>query len=208
MVRVKICGITRHSDAVSCVEAGASALGFVFAPSPRRVSPVQARRIIQLLPPWVAATGVFVNEPASRVLHTAKRCGLHAVQLHGDEDGRTVRLLQKSGLCVIKAFRVAAEKDLKIARESRADAVLLDTAVQGMYGGSGQSFDWRMLKNFRCRKPVIVSGGLNPKNVTVLLAAFQPYAVDVSSGVEKRPGVKDDGKVQEFVTKATIANEK
>ena len=197
MIRVKICGITRASDLRAAVEAGASALGFVFAKSPRRVGVPQARRLIGLLPPWVSAVGVFVNEDPRKVLSAAQSARLDCVQLHGDEPESDIVYLKKRGLRVIRAIRVG-ENGLKSVRTA-ADAVLLDTSVKGVYGGSGKSFDWSVLRRLRCDKPVIVSGGLKPSNVASLLKKARPYGVDVSSGVETSPGKKNGRLIKEFM---------
>src|SRR5262245_16073056 len=141
MVRVKICGITRLSDAQAAAEAGADAVGFVFAKSPRRVSAAQARRIASRLGPWISKVGVFVNEPVSRMAKTLKQCGLDAAQLHGDERASTARALRAQGYKVIKAVRVAGPIDRSFLENYPADAVLLDTAAKNVYGGTGRAFD-------------------------------------------------------------------
>ena len=202
MVRVKICGITRAEDALAAEAFGADAVGFVFAKSPRRVSVVRAKGLITRLGPWISKTGVFVNVSTEEIFRTARRCGLDTVQLHGNEVFSQVRALRAKGLRVIKAFRIHDEKDLKRAAQYRADAILLDTAVAGIYGGTGKSFDWGLLRNFKSQSPVIVSGGLNGANVKKLLQRFTPYGVDVSSGVEKALGIKDFGQIKEFIRHA------
>ncbi|MGH7198942.1 MAG: phosphoribosylanthranilate isomerase [Candidatus Omnitrophota bacterium] len=200
MVRVKVCGITNLRDAVTAVEAGADALGFVFAPSPRRVTPARARKIIRAVGPWVASVGVFVNEKVEKVRRVALFCGLSAVQLHGDESAPYAKKL--SPLKVIKAFRVSKPGDLRGIEAYDADAYLFDTKVEGLYGGTGKRFDWRILKRRKLTKPVILSGGLNPKNVRQAVRERRPYGVDVSSGVERSPGKKDARLVREFIRRA------
>ena len=200
MVRVKICGITNVGDALAAVRAGADALGFVFAPSPRRVSPTRARKIIRAIGPWVASVGVFVNEKPQRVRKIAAFCGLTAVQLHGDESADYARKL--APLKVIKAFRVSKRADLRRVGHYDADAFLFDAKVEGSYGGTGKTFDWGILKRRALRKPVILSGGLHPGNVRQAVRTLRPYGVDVSSGVEKAPGKKDAVKVRTLIRRA------
>jgi phosphoribosylanthranilate isomerase len=202
VLRVKICGITRLSDAKAAVEAGADALGFVFAKSARRVTPAKARSIVSGIKKKVVTVGVFVDEPASRVLKTLKYAGLDAAQLHGDEPASDAERLKKAGFSVIKAVRVAGKIGQTPLDRYPADALLFDTASPGMHGGTGQVFDWKLLKNVRSKKPVIVSGGLKPSNVGSLLKVFKPYAVDVSSGVESAPGKKNASAIRKFVNNA------
>ena len=199
MVRVKICGITSLKDALAAEAAGADAIGFVFAKSPRRVTTAKARAIIKKMGPWVAKVGVFVNASASEVERTVRTCGLDAVQLHGDEPPSYVWALRSKGITAIKALRVQSASDLKASRRYGVDAFLLDTAIPGIYGGTGKSFDWAILKKFKTGTPVIVSGGLNARNIKRLLRQHTPYGVDVSSGVERSPGVKSISKVREFI---------
>lgn len=202
MVRVKICGITRLSDALAAVEAGADAVGFVFAKSPRKVSEAGAKAIASSLGPWVTKVGVFVNEKPVNIVRTMRRCGLDAVQLHGDEPATEARGLRAMGYTVIKAVRVGGKLDARAIEAYPADAVLLDTASPDVYGGTGKKFDWKLLKGLRLKKPVIVSGGLKPGNVKGLLKSYKPYGVDVSSGVESSPGKKDQGSVRKFIKNA------
>lgn len=200
MIRVKICGITRAQDVRAAVRHGASAVGFVFAKSPRRVSVAQARRLRSHLAPWVSAVGVFVNESPERIVRIARRVPLDAVQLHGDEPEKVVRILKKEGLCVIRAHRVGGSS--ADVRRTAADAVLLDSSVRGAYGGTGRSFDWKILRGWRSSTPLIVSGGLDPKNVRKLLRIVRPFGLDVSSGVEASPGIKSERLIKEFMTRA------
>ena len=207
MVRVKICGITSAKDALAVQAAGADAIGFIFAKSPRRVSALKVRAITKNLGSRVMKVGVFVNEDPAVLLRMAKACELDAVQLHGEEPAKLVRALRAKGLVVIKALRVRTVKDLALARRHEPDAFLLDTAVAGVHGGTGRCFDWKLLKKFKTEIPVIVSGGLNALNVKELLDKYTPYGVDVSSGVEKSPGVKDVKKVRQFVRHAKLSAE-
>ncbi len=200
MVRVKICGITSVRDARMALRAGADALGFVFAESPRQVTVTQARRIIRGLSPWVSAVGVFVNETPEKIRHIAKTCGLSAVQLHGDETPAMARLLRPWR--VIKAFSVDEKFSLDKVRRYDVDAILLDTKIGARRGGTGQTFKWDTIKKMRFEKPVIVSGGLNATNVARAIRLLRPYGVDASSRLEKSPGKKDAHLVKEFISRA------
>ncbi len=200
MVRVKICGITNVRDAEAALALGADAIGLVFARSPRKVSIKEAQKITAAVGPWMATVGVFVNADVENLLGIAKACRLSAVQLHGDESPSYIRRL--SGYKVIKAVRVAAASDLTGLDGYPADALLFDTKVTGKFGGTGKSFDWRILKSREIKRPFIVSGGLNPKNVRAAVRILSPYGVDVSSGVEKAPGRKDPALMKEFIRNA------
>jgi len=200
-VLVKICGITSVKDAVAAAEAGADAVGFVFAKSPRRIAPADARRIAASLPRDVEKIGVFVNEKLSVIRKVARQCRLSAVQLHGDESPRDVRALK--GLHVLKAFRIDENFDPDVLKRYRsAKAFLFDTKVPGAYGGTGKTFDWKILIRAAVEKPVILSGGLNAKNVARAVKMVRPFAVDVSSGVERGPGKKNIRLVREFIRNA------
>lgn len=203
MTRVKICGITNSEDARAALDAGADAIGLVFAKSPRRVSVKQAEEITRALGPWIAPVGVFVNASPDDILHTVRECRLSAVQLHGDETPADI--LKLKGVRVIKAFRVGEDLRPVTAQSYQADAYLFDTKVPGIYGGSGKSFDWSMLKAVAFDRPVIVSGGLDPKNVAKAIRAIRPYGVDVSSGVESAPGKKNAKLIKEFIRNAKKA---
>jgi len=197
--RVKICGITRAEDALMAVEAGADALGFIFYPkSPRYITPEEARLIKTKLPPFVATVGVFVDEDPGRVMKIASEAGLGAVQLHGHE---TPAYCANMGINVIKALRVRDEGDIRAMAGYEVSAFLLDTYKEGQMGGTGEVFDWDLaLKAVKCGKtPIILSGGLTPDNVARAVEKVRPYAVDVSSGVEVQPGVKDRDKVRDFI---------
>ncbi len=197
MLRIKVCGITNFSDAIAAAELGADAIGFIFAKSPRRVSAAKVKRIVKRLPPFISKVGVFVNEKASIVNKIVSECQLDLVQLHGEEPPAYLR---KMKVPVIKAFRVKDRRVLKQLKKYKAKAFLLDTHVEGKFGGTGKSFDWglaRTAKKFG--RPIILSGGLNPKNVSWAIRKAKPYAVDVSSGVEKRPGKKSKNKLKAFI---------
>ncbi|MFZ5650063.1 MAG: phosphoribosylanthranilate isomerase [Bacillota bacterium] len=193
-VRVKICGIRDTETALGAADAGADALGFVFAPGKRTISPEEAREIIGKLPPLVSRVGVFVNLPAAEVAAIAAFAGLDTVQLHGEEPPEYCRDL---GFKVIKSFPAGSAADLERAKDYRVDGYLLDTPVQGRRGGTGRAFDWRLAAGLNAG-PLILAGGLNPENVREAIEIVRPYAVDVSSGVETG-GCKDIGKIREFI---------
>jgi len=205
-VRVKICGLTSPEDARLAVEAGADAVGLIFADSPRQVSLNQAAHIVAALPPWVTAVGVFVNQPADEVFQIARELQLGAIQFHGDEMPCVLEDVAR-GFKVVKVFRIATETDLADAldyvSQCRPHAALIDSRVEGQRGGTGQSPPWNLLapvrKNFW---PLILGGGLTPDNVADAIRLVQPYAVESSSGVEKSPGKKDPELVRRFVSAA------
>jgi len=195
ITRVKICGITNLADALAACRLGADALGFVLAPSPRQVSPDQARAIIAQLPPLVGTVGVFVDAPPVEVSVLRRYCGLDWVQLHGDEDEDQAAMQWPR---VIKALRVAPGREPDPAAYPGC-ALLLDTYHPQEAGGTGQSFDWGLAVDIARRRPIILAGGLNPDNVARAIEQVQPYAVDVSSGVEKEKGVKDHERIASFI---------
>ncbi|MEW6423922.1 MAG: phosphoribosylanthranilate isomerase [Bacillota bacterium] len=198
MVWVKICGIQDVETALFAARAGADALGFVFAASPRRVTPAQVRTIGQALPPAVMKIGVFVDAPLEQLQEIVYFCRLDAVQLHGSESPEYCR---RTGAPVIKAFRVGKGNFLPVLNNYDVTAVLLDTYVPGSAGGTGQCFDWRITRELRSDKRIILAGGLNPQNVREAIRTALPYGVDASSGVET-DGRKDKEKIREFIKKA------
>lgn len=198
-IKVKICGICDLEDALNAVQAGADALGFVFAPSKRRIDPEQAYEIITRLPPFIAKVGVFVNPGLQEVLDIASKTGLDTIQLHGEETPDFCSYL-KSRYKVIKAY--SGEGDFSLLEKFNADAFLLDTPVQGMYGGTGKVFNWRQAADFK-QGTLILAGGLNPENVREAISITKPYAVDVSSGVET-DGKKDFYKINTFIRRVKI----
>lgn len=193
---VKICGITNLEDALAAVEAGADALGFIFAPSKRRVTPECAAEIVRQLPEQVSAAGVFVDETEANILRIAEQVGLSWIQLHGQETPEMCARIGQS-YKVIKAVKVDPQGNLRSEIDYPAWKLLLDTYLPGMSGGSGQTFNWEILRNFDPER-VIVAGGLNPENVSDLLSHYQPFGIDVGSGVEAFPGKKDPQKLQRF----------
>jgi phosphoribosylanthranilate isomerase len=198
MVRVKICGITNLIDAQQAAELGAHALGFIFyRKSPRAVTPEKARHIISQLPPLVLTVGVFVDEDAATVREIASLAGLDWVQLHGSESPDYCRSL---GRRVIKGFRVQGPESLTqlTAYRNAAQALLLDTYKPGTPGGTGETFDWDLARQARKCGPIILAGGLTPANVAEAIRVADPQGVDVASGVEAAPGIKDPEKLRAF----------
>jgi len=194
-VRIKICGVTRAEDALAAVRLGADALGFNFWPgSKRHVTPAAARAIIARLPPFVTPVGVFVNQTEGEMRAIAAESGIQVFQLHGDEPPELcARLL----LPVVKAIPVDQIRTLSRLLSYEVSAFLLDTPSRG-YGGSGEPFDWSLAEGVSEVAPVILAGGLTPENVAAAVRAVRPYAVDVASGIESSPGVKDMGRMSRF----------
>ena len=200
MVKVKICGITNKEDALKAAYYGAWAVGFVFhQKSPRYISPSRARKIIEELPPFVTPVGVFVNQNERAVRDVCRFARISTIQLHGDET--PLYCTRFRDYKVIKAFRVKDGKSIEgIKAFSGIGFVLLDAFKEGEYGGTGSSFNWNLAdKVGLIRAPVFLSGGLNPDNVKEAIQKFKPFCVDVSSGVEKEPGIKDKGLVTRFI---------
>jgi phosphoribosylanthranilate isomerase len=198
-VRIKICGVMTPQVAAAAAEAGADAVGFIFAPSRRRVSVEQAAAIAAVLPPFVARVGVFVDARAEEMEAAARAVPLDVVQLHGAEPPELVAALRRRGLGVVKALRVADRLDPEdLERYRPASAVMLDTKVDGPAGGSGQPFPWEVARGVSDRFTIILSGGLRAENVAEALAIVRPYGVDVSSGVES-DGRKDPDKIRQFM---------
>jgi len=198
-VKVKICGITRLDDAVAAVEAGANALGFVFYEgSPRNLTSSQARAIISKLPPFVAKVGVFVNATEDFVRGRAGECGLDTLQFHGDETPEFCRRF--APMKVVKSFRIRDAKSLAALEPYDTDAWLLDSHVEDKLGGTGVTFNWELAWQAKDHgRPVMLAGGLTPENVAEAIHEVWPFAVDVSSGVEDAPGLKNRKLVQMFI---------
>ena len=200
MTKVKICGIKTLSDAKFAVDYGADAIGFVFAESIRNVSKETARAIVRKLPPFVTTVGLFVNDTAENIEAICRFCGLDTIQLHGNE--RPSLLNRLKAFKTIKAFRIQNEKDIIPIRKYKPDAILLDGYSVNKMGGTGTSFDWKIVKKLRTSIPVIVAGGLTHLNVSQAIRIVNPYAVDVSSGVESIPGKKDRKLIKKFIDAA------
>lgn len=205
--RIKICGITRVVDALLAAKLGADAVGLVFYPqSPRCVSVDIARVIVQALPPFITAVGLFVDANKTAVQHILQQVPLNLLQLHGDEDNE---LCESYGIPYIKALRVRANVNLNslIQPYKNARGILLDAYHQTLKGGTGQMFDWDLIPH-DLAKPIILAGGLTSANVGDAIAKVKPYAVDVSSGVELSPGIKDQAQLTAFIHKVRHGNSK
>ncbi|HHL39156.1 MAG TPA: phosphoribosylanthranilate isomerase [Deltaproteobacteria bacterium] len=197
MPRVKVCGITSPGDAEAAARAGADALGFIFyEKSPRRVTPEAAAAMTAGLGPFVTTVGVFVDEAVEEVNRTVEVAGLDRVQLHGREGPDYCAAVDAP---VIKAFRVGPGWDGSVLDDYDVTAFLLDTYRPGAPGGTGESFDWRLAVEAAGRHTVILAGGLTCENVARAVRTVRPYAVDVCSGVESAPGVKDRRKLAKFI---------
>ena len=207
MTRVKICGITRLEDAELATSLGAWALGFILWPeSKRAVEEAVAAGIARRVRRQVELVGVFVNPTLDEIARAADAIGLTHLQLHGDEGPSfAAEAARRTGAKVIKAARVAGGADLQALERFHTDFHLLDTKVEGARGGSGRTWDWSLAAQRRSKVPMILAGGLTPDNVAEAIAAVKPYAVDVASGVEASPGVKDPAKLEAFISIAAPA---
>jgi phosphoribosylanthranilate isomerase len=196
--RVKICGITRVDDALAAANAGVDAIGLVFyAKSPRYVTIEQAQIIVAAIPPFVSIVGLFVNAPKAEIESVLSQVRLNLLQFHGDE---TPSDCEQINLPYYKAIRVRTDTNLVqyAAEFNSARALLLDAYNEAEFGGTGQTFDWNLIPN-NMTKPVILAGGLTAENVDSAIRQVQPYAVDVSGGVEQSKGVKDAEKIVTFM---------
>lgn len=197
---VKVCGITSEEDALLAVAMGADAVGFVFAPSPRQIAPQRVGDIVKRLPVEVLTVGVFRNDPRTRVAEIVHQTGLRAAQLHGHESpGDTLWVHQRVPF-VIKAF-ATGDPALDAADDYGADAILIDSAAPG----SGEVFDWSLAEGAPSNRRIVLAGGLTPENVADAVRRVRPWGVDVASGVEASPGLKDPRKVRAFVAAARSA---
>jgi phosphoribosylanthranilate isomerase len=222
VVRIKICGITNREDALAAADGGADAVGFVFYPqSPRFVSPAHAAEIIAMLPPFVTPVGVFVDEEEQQIRQILRKCHIQVIQLHGNEPPHHCSIFREK---VIKAFRVRDQSDradradtandidgeteslLRTMSDYPVDTFLLDTYSTRLLGGTGKTFNWERALQIRLTlsgiKPyskIVLSGGLTPENAADAVKKVQPYAVDVSSGLESSPGKKDHQKIKTFI---------
>lgn len=197
-VRVKICGITRLEDGLAAIDSGADALGFVFyPPSPRYISPEAAAEIIRQLPPFITTVGLFVNEPAVEVDRIRNLTQIDLLQFHGDE---TAMFCEQFDQAWIKALRVKDRENLQqsLKEYGAARAILLDSYRPGVPGGTGETFNWDLIPSDYSR-PIILAGGLTPDNISDAVRQVQPYAVDVSGGVEVSKGIKDPAKIHAFI---------
>jgi phosphoribosylanthranilate isomerase len=209
MVKVKICGITNLKDARQAIEAGATFIGFNFYQrSPRYVTPSAAKRIMQSLPKKVKAVGVFVNETENKMLTIVRQIGLSHVQLHGEESPETIARLQRT-LPVIKAIRIRKSfSTSELARYKNASAFLLDGFDRHRRGGTGKCFSWDIARHAKRAGRIFLAGGLTPDNIGEAIRSAKPYAVDVCSGVEAKPGKKDLGAVKDFMRAVRAAQKR
>ena len=199
-VKVKVCGMTSLKDALVAVEVGADAVGFIFyKKSPRSVTMKTVREIVLELPPFVDTVGVFVDETAEQINKIADYCNLDIIQLHGDESPTFCKKIRRK---VIKAFRIKDMQSVKKLSSFQVSGFLLDTYLENLHGGTGKVFDWNLALPAKKFGPVIMAGGLTPNNVQQAVRQIRPYGVDVCSGVESEPGIKDHKKVRAFLNNA------
>ena len=199
-VKVKVCGMTSLKDALVAVEGGADAVGFIFyKKSPRSVTMKTVREIVLELPPFVNTVGVFVDETAEQINKIADYCNLDIIQLHGDESPIFCKKIRRK---VIKAFRIKDMQSVKKLSSFQVSGFLLDTFSENLHGGTGKVFDWNLALPAKKFGPVIMAGGLTPNNVQQAVRQIRPYGVDVCSGVESEPGIKDHKKVRAFLNNA------
>jgi phosphoribosylanthranilate isomerase len=212
--RVKICGLKRPKDVELAARLGADAVGFVFADGPRKLTPYQARDLVATVPPWVSRVGVFGPEQKLEAAAIAEACRLDTLQLHGAPDAAFCAYI-RGRFSVVQALGIARQSDshdnggakvdleaLQAAIDAIAphvDGILLDTSVKGQLGGTGEVFDWSVLATLKSTAPLMIAGGLKPENVRNLLAAHDPWGVDVSSGIETSPGIKDGRRMADFI---------
>ena len=204
MVKVKICGITNLYDALRISELRPDALGFVFyKKSPRYITPNKAKEIIRKIPSSVQKVGVFVNEKEDNIIHIAKDLKLDILQLHGKESPQFCKRFKNYK--VIKAFRIEDKKSLKDLRLYTVWGFLFDSYEKNLFGGTGEKFNWEIIKSLKLKKRnIFLSGGLNAKNIKSAIGFIKPNWVDVSSSVEIRPGKKDYKKVKDFIEAVRI----
>lgn len=205
MVRVKICGLTNRQDVEAAIAAGADALGFVLAESPRRVDPDQVRAMTAGLPPFVTTIGVVVEPEASALPGLCLYCGLDGIQIHGRFDFNSLpKMNGRAGFKLIRAVSVTPKTRAAELGPSvhPAQTLLLDAFSPDKHGGTGRTFDWGLAREAARYRPIILAGGLNPENIKEAVATVRPFGVDASSGLETEPGRKDHDRVREFIRRA------
>ncbi len=201
MPKIKICGNTNAEDVECAIRQGADFIGFIFAESKRKISPLAAKKIMASFPDFPNFVGVFANQPKEEVGQIARELSLQWLQFHGDETARYCGHFSELGCKIIKTFRMKDQMSLKRIEEyGSVDAFLLDTYVKSDMGGTGLTFDWSLIEN----KPYVseklfLAGGLTAENVRDAITAIRPYAVDVASGVESSPGIKDHALLEKFI---------
>jgi phosphoribosylanthranilate isomerase len=198
MTEIKICGITRLEDALCAADCGADAVGFIFHPaSPRYITVERAQEIIAQLPEWIVKVGVFVNRPAEEVKRTAETCGLDLIQIHGDESPAYCRRFPPGR--IIKAVAFRAPEELGALGDYKVRAFLVDARDAGRYGGTGKRADWELAAKLGEEHPLILAGGLDEGNIAEAINAVAPRAVDINSGCELAPGIKDHDRMRRIV---------
>jgi phosphoribosylanthranilate isomerase len=207
-MRVKICGVTNLDDAAEAVRLGAWAIGLIhYGKSPRHVEPAEATAIAAAFRRKCEVVGVFVNPELDEVAKAVEDSALTMVQLNGEEGPSfCAEVARKTGVKVIKAVHVSSAADIHAAEAFRTDLHLFDRRAKGLWGGTGESFDWTLLRERRSQVPAIVAGGLRPENVAEAISVAHPYAVDVASGVEAEPGRKDHAAMEAFFEAAKGAS--
>jgi len=210
-IRIKMCGTTNSDDAFAAVDAGVDGLGFIFVDnSPRNVHPDTVRSITQSLPPFISRVGVFVDRAIDEVVYLAQFCGLTHIQLHGKEQPEYCRVLADlCGCPLMKAFRVSQDSvagDFSVY-DDVVNGYLLDTYKKGVAGGTGEAFDWSIVESLSLKRPVILAGGLGPENIIQAVKTVKPFGVDINSGVEKEPGVKDHQKLRDLISKLRLVEQ-
>lgn len=200
-MKVKICGITNKEDALNAIALDTDAIGLIFYEhSPRYISPEKVEEFIYDIPSFIHVIGVFVNETESKINEISKRCKLTSIQLHGSEKAD---FCTKFSLPTIKAIPVKDEEDIKTIAQYKgcSNGILLDTKAENVHGGTGKTFDWGLaLQAKEYDTPLILSGGINSDNIEKAIKMVTPYAIDICSGVEKEPGIKDYNKMKELLT--------
>lgn len=209
--KIKMCGTKNLEDALAAAKLGVDALGFIFADkSPRYLSPEEAGNIISELPPLIFKIGVFVDENLQEIDEIIHFLGLNGIQLHGNEPVDFCQEIARTNpsCAIFKAIRVGEETQPEIFAEYRdvVDGFVLDTYMKGVAGGTGKTFDWSLIEKLKIPKPFLLAGGLNPDNITDAIKQIQPYGVDVNSGVEHAPGVKDHIKLAQIINRVQIAD--
>lgn len=208
-IQIKICGLTRVEEALACARLGADAIGFIFYPkSPRNLSEETAREISLTLPPEVKTVGVFVDERFSTIMRKAERCRLDGVQLHGREPSELAERLCRENLLVIKALFMDGDPSFERISDYDVSAYLVECGRGPLPGGNAMTWNWEAAKGLSPDRPLILAGGLAPQNVSEAIAAGMPDAVDVSSGVERSPGIKDLKKVATLIEAVSGARTK
>jgi len=200
--QIKICGLTKIQQAVECEKSGVDAIGLIFYPkSPRYINKEKAKQITSALSPKTITIGVFVNEKINSVLKTIEKCGLKAIQLHGEESPAYTDKLIKKGIFVIKALFTEKKPFISEAYAYNASAYLIECGKGSLPGGNALQWNWEKAKNFGTNYPLILAGGINADNISKAVISAAPDAVDISSGVETFPGNKDISKVKKIITK-------